>query len=193
MQVAVKINTTERAGREHSEQDGVCSGDKHHHEGRCADQCGRAEIDLGDNERDQQPDGDERYYEAENQVAGPAFKTREPPRQKKYCGDLGDFRWLKCDRTGADPAARAVDAQSKVRHEAESQGSEREKEPHPPGAIPEMVINQRGRNQNGKANPEPERLAFDKEVNVAVSIARECAGAEKHDHPDDEHRQHRQK
>jgi hypothetical protein len=56
-----------------------------------------------------------------------------------------------------------------------------------------MVINQRGRNQNGKANPEPERLAFDKEVNIAMSIAREGAGAEKHDHPDDEHRQHRQK
>src|SRR5512133_3600509 len=44
--------TTERAGREHSEQDGVGSRDKHHYESRCADQCGSSEIDLGDNERD---------------------------------------------------------------------------------------------------------------------------------------------
>ena len=56
-----------------------------------------------------------------------------------------------------------------------------------------MVIDQCRRNQNRQADPEPERLAFDKKINIAVGIARKRAGAEKHDHPDDEHRQHRQK
>ena len=54
MQVAVKINATEPLAEKHTEQHRVCSGDEHHHEGRGADQRGRAEIDLGDDERNQQ-------------------------------------------------------------------------------------------------------------------------------------------
>ena len=47
--------------------------------------------------------------------------------------------------------------------------------------------------QTDETDPEPERLAFDEKINVAVTVARECAGAEKHDDADDQHRQHSEK
>ena len=72
---------------------------------RRADQCGRAEIDFRDDEREQQSDDDEWNDEACRSTCRVLFITREPPREKKDHGDLRDFRWLKCDRTGADPAA----------------------------------------------------------------------------------------
>ena len=40
--------------------------------------------------------------------------------------------------------------------------------------------------QTAKPNPEPESLAFDEKVNVAVAVTRKSAGAEKHDDSDDQ-------
>ena len=78
-------------------------------------------------------------------------------------------------------------------HETKGQGTERKQEPQPPSVIPEMVVNQRRRDRYRQSDSKPERLAFDEEINVTMSIARKRAGAEKHDDADDQHRQHCQK
>ena len=80
-----------------------------------------------------------------------------------------------------------------MRHETKGQSSEGEKEPQPPGVIPEMVIDQCGTDQNRDPNSKPESLAFDEKVHIAVGITCKSAGAEQHDDSDDEHGQHRQK
>src|SRR6478672_6724298 len=168
-----KDKSTQPRGEEGAEQDGICSSDEHHHQGSRPNQGGGAEIDLGNDKRNQQRRRRQRNDEAKNQVAGAVLKTNEPPRQKEYCGGLGNFRRLKCDRASPDPATRPVNTHSEMRHETKPQSSEGEKEPQPPGVIPEMVIDQCCSDQNREPDPEPESLAFDEKVNIAVGITRE--------------------
>src|SRR5437763_15422848 len=105
-----KNESTQRGREEGAEQDGVCSSDEQHHQRCRSDQSGGAEIDLSDDERNEQRRCRERNDKAKNQIPAEVLKTSKPPRQKKYRGDLGNLRRLKCDWAGPDPATRAVNA-----------------------------------------------------------------------------------
>ena len=56
-----------------------------------------------------------------------------------------------------------------------------------------MIVHQRRKNASHQPEPDPNCLAFDEKVNVAMAVACVRAGAEKHHDADDEQSQHRQK
>jgi len=56
-----------------------------------------------------------------------------------------------------------------------------------------VVINQRGKDADPKANPEPNCLPSDEKINISVTIARKRARAKEHDNPDNEKSQHSEK
>src|SRR5437660_6303078 len=163
------------------------SGDEHDREHRRPDQRGRSEIDFQHDQNQERRDDRERNDEALEQAAALFFTRRKPRRQKKYGGDLGDFRRLKGDRAEADPAARTIDPHSKMRNETKRKRREGESEPEPPRPLPEMVIEERSDRADREPHPEPDRLALNEKINVAMAVPRERARAEKHHDPDDEH------
>ena len=56
-----------------------------------------------------------------------------------------------------------------------------------------MIIHQRGKDAEHKSNPYPRCLAFDEKINVAMTVARVRAGAEKHYDADHKQSQHCEK
>src|SRR5205085_12089154 len=101
---------------------------------------GRPEIDLSDDERNEQSYECERNGETIDQIAAPLLETGKPPRQEKDYGDLANLRWLKSQRSGADPPSRAIDAHAEMRYETKRECSECNNEPNPPGVLPKMII-----------------------------------------------------
>src|SRR5262249_43694883 len=157
----------------------------------CADQRGRSEIDFEQNHREQRAYDRERNGKTEERMFGQLFVTRKPPREKKYRSQLRDLRWLKANRAESNPAAGAVDPHSDVRHVTQCQRGCGHADPNPPRALPEMVIDQRSRDAKHETDAEPDRLAFEEEQRVAVTIAGKSARAEKHYDADDQEAQHR--
>ena len=129
----------------------------------------------------------ERNDETLQDPAASFLITREPPGEKKDHGDLRDFRRLKCDRTESNPTTRTVDAHSDVRHETKGESDEGQAEPDPPRPLPEMVVDQGRHRADNKADAEPDHLSLHEKIDVAVTVARERTGAEKHDDADDQH------
>src|SRR5437867_11538928 len=111
--------------------------------------------------------------------------SRKPGSKEKDCGDFCEFRWLKGNRTVTHPAARSIDAHPDVRNIAKRQSGQCQREPNPPRFLPEMIVHQRSKNARDQSNPDPNRLAFDEEIDVSMAVARVCARAEKHHDPDD--------
>src|ERR1043166_4216551 len=91
-------------------------------------------------------------------MAGVFFKMRKPPGEKKYRGDLRNLRRLKSELAETDPASGAVQAQAEMRSEAENERRQSDGKPDPPGALPEMIIDQRGERTGNKADPDPKSL-----------------------------------
>lgn len=169
------------------------SGDEHDDEHRRADQRGSSEIDFHYDQKQER--GNDRKWndEALEQSAALFFTSRKPGGQKKNGGDLGDFRRLKSDRTESDPAARAVDPHSQMGNETKREHSDGESEPEPPGPLPEMIIKERAEGTDPESHAQPDDLAFNEKINVAVAVPRERARAEKHHDPDDQHAENSQK
>src|ERR1043166_3259124 len=92
----------------------------------------------------------------------------------------------------ADPAAGAIDTHADVGDETKGQRNQSECEPEAPRPLPEMVIGERGRTTKHQANAEPDGLAPNKKIDVAMFVLGESARAKKHHDADDEHRQHGQ-
>src|SRR5713101_6066869 len=105
------------------------SGHEHDREHRRPDQRGRSEIDFHHDQDQERRDDREGNDEALEQAATLFFPRRKPRRQKKYGGDLGDFRRLKGDWAEAYPAPRTVDAHPEMRNETKRERGESESEP----------------------------------------------------------------
>jgi hypothetical protein len=56
--------------------------------------------------------------------------------------------------------------------------------------LPELVIHERCNNARDQPNPDPNRLAFNEKIDVAMAVARVGARAEKHHDANDEQSQH---
>jgi hypothetical protein len=56
-----------------------------------------------------------------------------------------------------------------------------------------MIVHQRRKNARHESNPDPNRLAPDEKINVAMAVACVCACAEKHHNANDKKSQHSQK
>jgi hypothetical protein len=56
-----------------------------------------------------------------------------------------------------------------------------------------VIVNQRSKDADSKANSEPNRLSSDEKIDVSMTVARKCACAEQHDNPDNEKSQHSEK
>src|ERR1700674_491129 len=168
------------------------SGDEHDREHRGADQRGRSEIDFHDDQEQERRDDREGNDEALQQSAALFFTSGKPGSQKEYGGDLRDFGRLKGDGAEADPAARTVDAHAEMGNETKRERDEREGKPDPPRPLPEMIIEERAHGADRESHAQPDGLALDEKINVAVAIAGERARAEKHHDPDDEHAENSQ-
>ena len=188
-----KENATYSGKRNHAEQHRIHSGNEHHDKCGRTEQDGRSEVHLGENKREQQSDDRERKNKAAEQTTGCLFITRKPSGEKKHRSDLRNLRGLKTELTEANPPARTVNAHSEMRNEAKRQRNECETKPKPPCPLPKMVIDERSDRADGQPDSEPNRLASDEEVNIAMTVARKGARAEKHDDADDEHAEHGQK
>src|SRR5205823_3479525 len=143
------------------------------------------------NQGEQRTDHRQRNRKSEYRMVCDFFVTRKPPRQKKYSGQLRNLRWLKTNWAEPNPAPRAVDPHSEMRNVTRNERDRGNGDPKPPGPLPEMVIDQRGRDADNQTNSQPERLAFEEKISVAVAVAGKSAGAEKHHDADDEQSQHR--
>src|SRR5947207_9493513 len=117
--------------------------------------------------------------------------TREPPREKEHGSQFRDLRRLETERPESDPAARTVNPNPDMRDITKGERNRGHAQPDPPGALPKMVIDQRGGDADGQTNTEPDGLAFQEKQCVAVAIAGKSARAEKHHDADDQKSQHR--
>ena len=70
------------------------------------------------------------------------------------------------------------------REKAERQPDKPERKPNPPGALPEMVIDQRRDGAGDQTQPEPEGMPLEEIIDIALAVLRESAGAEKNDDAD---------
>ena len=77
-----------------------------------------------------------------------------------------------------------------MRNETKHERDYGQTEPEPPGALPEMIVDQGRESTDSQSDSEPNSLAFDEKIDVAVTIAGKSAGAEKHDDADHEHDEH---
>jgi hypothetical protein len=66
----------------------------------------------------------------------------------------------------------------KRREETEGKAGNGERKPDPPGALPEMVVDQGGNAAGNHPQSKPERVSAQEIVNVVVTVSREGAGAE---------------
>ena len=57
-----------------------------------------------------------------------------------------------------------------MRNETQGKDDEREPEPDPGRALPEMVIHERADHAADESDPEPDRLTFDEIINVVVTV-----------------------
>ncbi len=146
-----------------------------------ADEDGRAEIDLGDDERDEQTNDRHREDETAQELAALLFITRKPEREKDDGRELGELGGLTGDAVKLEPAPGAIDLVPERRQKTERQPDEREGEPDIPGALPEMVIDQGRGDAGDEPDPEPHRVPAQEIINVVVTVAREGAGAEEDD------------
>ena len=80
-----------------------------------------------------------------------------------------------------DPAARAIDLQADRGDKAKDQKREGNDKEKPPTLLPPMVVHHCADQRAEERNCQPECLAFDEEIDVAMAFLRERAGAEKHD------------
>src|SRR5437764_2757097 len=145
---------------------------EHDREHRRPDQRGRSEIDFQHDQNQERGDNREGNDESLEQSAALFFPSREPGGQKKNGGDLRDFGRLKGDGTEADPATRTVDPHSEMRNETKRERGEGESEPEPPRPLPEMVIEERSDRADREPHPEPDGLALNEKINVAMAVAR---------------------
>ena len=164
----------------------VGPGDEHDDEGGRADQDGRAEIDLGDDEREKQTNDRHREDETAPDLAALLFITRKPEGEEEDGGELGKLGGLAGDAVKFEPAPGAIDLMPEGREKTKRQPDEREGKPDPPGALPEMVIDQGRGGAGGKANPEPHGVAAEEIIDVVMAVFREGAGAEKNHDADRE-------
>ena len=67
------------------------------------------------------------------------------------------------------------------------ESNESQAKPDPPGSLPEMVIDQGRYRADHEADTEPNQLSLHEKIDVAMTVSRERAGAEKHDDADNEH------
>jgi hypothetical protein len=73
-----------------------------------------------------------------------------------------------------------------VRDVTKCQTGQRYREPKPPCLLPELIVHERRKNARDKSNPNPNRLAFNEKINVAMAVACVGARAEEHHDADDE-------
>ena len=76
---------------------------------------------------------------------------------------------------------------------AKPQSNEREGKPQPPCALPNVIVNERGKNADRKTNSEPNSLPPDEKINVSMTVARKSACAKEHDNPDNKKSKHSEK
>src|SRR5207248_1855489 len=93
-------------------------------------------------------------------------------------------RGLKTNRPNANPAPRAIDFQTDVRHETKRQQHNRKRKPDPPRPLPELVIHARTEHACENAEAEPHRLALYEIARVAVAVLRKGTGAKEHHNPE---------
>jgi hypothetical protein len=168
------------------------SGHKHHDEHCGADERRCPKIDLEQNQSHRSRDNPNRNEKTPHQPAAFLFPSGEPGREKKDDGNLRDFGGLKRHRAQADPAPRTIDAHPEVRHETKRERNEGEAKPDPPGPQPEMVIDDGTNRADDKSHTQPDRLALDEKIHVAMAVFRKSARAGKHDDADGEHPQNSQ-
>ena len=72
------------------------------------------------------------------------------------------------------------------REKAERQPDKRERKPNPPGALPEMVIDQRRDGAGDQTQPEPEGVPAEEIIDIVMAVFRKSAGAEKNHDADGE-------
>ena len=179
------------------------AGDKHGHEPEQArpahehdarrgqtDQGGRTEIHLHGDQTDEQSDGAERHDKPAEKTFRFVFVAVIPPREENQRGDFGQFAGLERSEPEIDPAPRAVDPHADRRHEAENEQHGGQSVKIRPEFSPPAVIGQRRAHHDGETDAEPERLAPDEVIHVAMTVAGEGARALQHDDPDGQQADH---
>src|SRR6202043_3992221 len=101
-------------------------------------------------------------------MAGKFFVSRKPPGHKKNSCRFSNFGRLKTYRTDPNPAPGTVNAHAEMRHETNGQRNKGKSEPDPPRPLPKMVIDKRSHNADDQAHAQPDGLAFQKKVRIAV-------------------------
>jgi len=111
-------------------------------------------------------------------------------REERDGRDLCKIRRLKSNQWKFYPSTRTVDPEPDVGHKAKGQEDGRGGKPHPPCALPELVVDDRANHAGDDADAEPEGLAFQKVNGIAMAVLREGARAEKHHESEDDQRRH---
>src|SRR5262249_47864504 len=96
-------------------------------------------------------------------------------------------------RTNGDPTTRSVETHSDVWKITKGQSHHGEAKPQPPSALPKVIVNERSKDADGKANSEPNGLPSDEKIDVSMTVARKSTCAKEHDNPDNKKSQHGEK
>ena len=80
-----------------------------------------------------------------------------------------------------------------MRKIAKQQSDQRQRKPQPPRALPKVIVNERRKDADRKANSEPNRLPPNEKIDVSVTVPRKRTRAEEHDNSDNEKSQHSEK
>src|SRR4030095_12946086 len=86
-----------------------------------------------------------------------------------------------------------IDLVPEGRKKAERQPAEGEGKPNPPGALPEMVIDQRRHGAGDQTQTEPESVPAEEIINIVMTVLRKGAGAKKNHDADSEEAKDREK
>ena len=105
----------------------------------------------------------DRHKKSAQKRSGLFLVLRIPMREERDGSELCEVRWLKGEDAKVYPAARAIDLEPDMRHETERQQDGGGGKPHPPRALPELVIDHGSDDAGDHADREPKRLALDKE------------------------------
>ena len=79
----------------------------------------------------------------------------EPKGEKEDGAELGEFGGLTGDAMKFQPAPGAIDLVPEGRKKTEGETNERKGKPNPPGAFPEMVVDQRRDRAGDETDSEP--------------------------------------